>query len=340
MQSLRAALDAGYRVAYSVGLLDLLRTMRAARVPVLCYHSILPGDVPALRAGGLHTTAEAFQEQLAYLVRYYRVVPLMDVVEDLRAGRQPHPRSVVISFDDGYSNNLHVAAPILAQFGCVGTVFLATGYIGSSSPFWWDEVALILSEATGRSGSAPEWDHVQLGTNDGVTALRRRADELLAAATIAQRRARLDALRSALGASSEPPSGLGLVPLGWDECLSAPASLSFGGHTYSHRLLDRIPAAESEEEVRRCAADLAPLGHRAVPCFCYPAGRWTEQVRAVLPRLGFVAAVDAQGSPARERLAGLGADLLLLPRIGVAGGISLPRFAAHVAGARAWGLRG
>ena len=60
------------------------------------------------------------------------------------ADGEPLSRSVVITFDDGYRDNLLVAKPILEEHGLPATVFVTTGYVGSNRDFWWDELESLL----------------------------------------------------------------------------------------------------------------------------------------------------------------------------------------------------
>lgn len=62
----------------------------------------------------------------------FTVVPLNDVVNDTAP-----PRSVCITFDDGYVDNLH-AAELLSAKGMTASWFIVTGHIGGSSD-WGDE---------------------------------------------------------------------------------------------------------------------------------------------------------------------------------------------------------
>jgi hypothetical protein len=49
-----------------------------------------------------------------------------------------------VTFDDGYADNLLNGKPILTRYGIPATLFLATGTIGSSSEYWWDELARLI----------------------------------------------------------------------------------------------------------------------------------------------------------------------------------------------------
>jgi peptidoglycan/xylan/chitin deacetylase (PgdA/CDA1 family) len=55
-----------------------------------------------------------------------------------RSGSLP-PRSLVVTFDDGYASTLR-AQPILAELGFPGTVFVVTGFLGSDGPLRWPGV--------------------------------------------------------------------------------------------------------------------------------------------------------------------------------------------------------
>ena len=65
---------------------------------------------------------------------------------------------MAITFDDGYADNLQVAAPLLAERGLPATFFIVSGTIGSGREFWWDELEGLLlrrdSAATGAHGAA------------------------------------------------------------------------------------------------------------------------------------------------------------------------------------------
>ena len=52
--------------------------------------------------------------------------------------------SVVITFDDGYFDNVREALPVIEEVGVPVTFFVSTGDLGSIHEFWWDELERIL----------------------------------------------------------------------------------------------------------------------------------------------------------------------------------------------------
>jgi peptidoglycan/xylan/chitin deacetylase (PgdA/CDA1 family) len=320
-----------YGAARRSGALAALRWLHRARIPILCYHSVVDRPVPPSigdRGGGLHLPADRFREQLRFLARHYRVVSLEEMIADA----SPRPRSVALTFDDGYANSLSVAAPILAEFGFPATVFLATDYLGTDL-FWWDELCLRLATLEGRSFEPEAWGSVDLTSAQGVTRALARGDGLLRAAT-QEHRSRLFA---ALGGDegTRTPLASALRPATWDECRAAPPGIRFGGHGSAHRLLGEIPLEAARDDVQQCGRALrTELGARAASVFCYPAGQWTPAVRAGLPAAGFPAAVLAGPHRADQRLARRSDEPTLLPRVGVAAQMTIAAFAGSLAGVR------
>jgi peptidoglycan/xylan/chitin deacetylase (PgdA/CDA1 family) len=65
---------------------------------------------------------------------------------DILRGHHGGKRSVMITFDDGYWDNLR-ALPLLERYGARATFFVAPGHIAENRRFWWDALY-----ANGESG--------------------------------------------------------------------------------------------------------------------------------------------------------------------------------------------
>jgi hypothetical protein len=97
----------------------------------------------------LSVSPERFAEQLQVLGSQAHPLRLQDLIQALRTGKIPR-RSVVLTFDDGYADNLYEAKPLLERYGIPGTFFVATGYLArdaeSAQEFWWDELERVVMQ--------------------------------------------------------------------------------------------------------------------------------------------------------------------------------------------------
>jgi peptidoglycan/xylan/chitin deacetylase (PgdA/CDA1 family) len=109
-------------VVLLVGLFGSMLAAAADSAVVFMYHHVATGTPPITSV-----TAARFAEQLDYLDREgYAVLPLMAVIEALRAGRPLADKAVVLTFDDGYESVLTNALPELARRSWPFTVFVST----------------------------------------------------------------------------------------------------------------------------------------------------------------------------------------------------------------------
>ena len=107
-----------------------IRSRFVPSVLILLYHRIvnLPTD-PQLLA----VTPQHFTEHLEILGSHAYPIPLRQLVKGLKEGDIPK-RGVVVTFDDGYADNLENAKPLLERFGIPATFFISAGAIGQASP--------------------------------------------------------------------------------------------------------------------------------------------------------------------------------------------------------------
>lgn len=96
----------------------LLPTIKG--IPVLMYHRIWPG-----RRDGLTLTPEQLREQWLYLKgEGYTALSISDFLS-IATGEKPVPgKCVLLTFDDGYHNNLTYVYPLLQELGWCATIFV------------------------------------------------------------------------------------------------------------------------------------------------------------------------------------------------------------------------
>ena len=97
--------------------------------PVLMYHAVNVGDDPY----NIQVSPHRLRQQLSLLRRLgYRGVP----VKRLLTSGTGQERLIGLSFDDGYTDFLTTAMPILAEFGYTATVYMVAGSLGGTNT--WD----------------------------------------------------------------------------------------------------------------------------------------------------------------------------------------------------------
>jgi peptidoglycan/xylan/chitin deacetylase (PgdA/CDA1 family) len=98
-------------------------------VPVIMYHSVNPVENPFIRK--LIVTPEAFERQMRFLKSHrYNVVSLRELAERISAGGKIPPRTIAITFDDGYRDNYTYAFPVLKKYNLPATIFIIIDEVG------------------------------------------------------------------------------------------------------------------------------------------------------------------------------------------------------------------
>jgi peptidoglycan/xylan/chitin deacetylase (PgdA/CDA1 family) len=244
-----------------------------------------------------------FEEQLGRLREIGEVVRLDD---ELGRGRfaglgRRRPRFAV-TFDDGYVDNLTTAVAALERHDVPATLFVPSGFIGTSA-FWWDRLdrLVMLSEAPVdalRDAFAacgvvlPTWSSPSAAPNridfhttlhDGVTWLApRQIDELI------------DRVVGHLGVAAPETDGR---PMTADELatISRHPLITIGAHTANHRVLTKLDDDAVLDELvsgARALDELIGAGHRLL---AYPHGAADRRVARLAAKAGFTHALTTEG---------------------------------------------
>jgi peptidoglycan/xylan/chitin deacetylase (PgdA/CDA1 family) len=295
------------------------------RLLVLIYHRVLPAPDAMYP---YDPDVGAFRRQMTALREDFRVARLADAVADLARGTLP-ARTVAITFDDGFADNVTCALPVLAELGLTATFFIASGYL-DGSPMFND----LVIEACRRAPDGDWATGTALGTVHvppspaGRCALAYR---MLGEIKYLEASQRLDTARRLLDAAGAvPPVGLMMDPAGLRRLRDA--GMDIGAHTRSHPILARLDDAAAEREIRDGASDLADILGAPVEFFAYPNGRpgrdYGARDVAIVRRLAFRAAVSTAWGFADGRT-----DPHQVPRVG-SWGRSAWQFSGRIALAR------
>jgi len=130
-----------FAAADTLGLNAANRDLLNGSAVVLAYHGVIADEFAGhpLRSSNMVSVSE-FREHLREIARLFNPISMGDFRAWLRSGHQLPRKPVLITFDDGYANNLAHAAPLLAEMGIPATFFVSTGYIGCDRLLWPTEV--------------------------------------------------------------------------------------------------------------------------------------------------------------------------------------------------------
>ena len=170
MHQLRALIKRclAYALYYS-GVLWFYAALRLRRrAVVLMYHRVLPDSADSFSHGGIVVSPETFALHMCFLRRHFK--PLS--AEEFRSclERRDFPaRACLVTFDDGWYDNEKYALPILQRFDVPAIVFVATGYIGTATTFWQEQMTRLLFTASRQPASAAQL-LAELGISDACDA--------------------------------------------------------------------------------------------------------------------------------------------------------------------------
>lgn len=105
--------------------------------PVIMYHSVDDKE----NTTKLSVSPEGFAKQMAFFHKYkYNVIGLEQALPYISGRSKAPPRTVVITFDDGYENNYLQAYPVLKRYGLQATIFVIVDKIGQPGWMTWDQL--------------------------------------------------------------------------------------------------------------------------------------------------------------------------------------------------------
>jgi peptidoglycan/xylan/chitin deacetylase (PgdA/CDA1 family) len=266
-----------------------LRRAQKPKLAILCYHGIGESGNPL----GDATSQEAFEAQVQFLHRHYRIISLEEVWRSLRDPEHAEP-GVAITFDDGYRNAYTVAFPILQKYDVTATIFVAVDAVETGQILWYDRVFLAMAVAPGGPLDIEIGGHFRFRLDSPADRWRAALELVAWFRTLpdSRRRECCALLERKIGLPQGKVSGLMLT---WEQIQTMHrAGISFGSHTLTHPVVSQLTPAELERELIESKRTLEKKLGTPVLDFAYPFGKPSDcSVAAVeaLSRYGYRSAV-------------------------------------------------
>ena len=287
--------------------LGVFGTLVSSRLSILIFHRVHAKTDPLFPH---EPDAARFDAMMRYVSSTYRVLTLGEAVEHLNQNTLP-PRSLVITFDDGYADNAEVALPILQRYGLRATFFVSTGFLDGGR-MWNDSVIECI-----RACNHAQIDLGPLGLERfSLSSLAERTSVIdlilprIKYLPLAEREMAVASLQKICGVAELPQRLMMISSQVRDLHRSG---MEIGAHTVNHPILMSTTSTEAEHEISEGKRTLESLIEAPVEVFAYPNGKpdqdYDHSHAMMVEALGFRGAVSTAPGVAQA-----GDDLYQLPR--------------------------
>jgi peptidoglycan/xylan/chitin deacetylase (PgdA/CDA1 family) len=314
---------------FRAGFYGLLRRARSSqRVAILRYHAVCGPEGYEYADPHICVSVDAFRAHVEYLTANYAVMALDDAVKALKGERSLPDNAVVLTFDDGYADNL-VAARILHEHRATATFYLTADCLAGGQPFWPSEVRQIVPRIPGPAlrlqleARRFEWP---LGEPERYEAAIQGVTRLFKSVSIREREELRVQLRVVGGIEQPLPSPM----LTWEQVREMQQlGMTLGAHTLTHPNLPSAGLVDATAEIYGAKRRLQRELGTEVTQFSYPNGGaetyYNEDLQLAVREAGYLGAATS-----RNGFAGPDSDPYALERIQVAERVEDLAFALEV----------
>jgi peptidoglycan/xylan/chitin deacetylase (PgdA/CDA1 family) len=244
------------------------------------FHGLFTGPAE-LTSGSMDPQQAITVDMFRTLVRHfksrsYRFVSPSDIVQ----GLPPGGKYILITFDDGYYNNVR-ALPVLEEFDIPAIFFISTGHIKQQKAFWWD----VLYREYCKS---PE----QLS----------RINRVITAYKLLKTHEVEAHLKKAYGDNALRPVGDLDRPFSSSELreFAAHKRVFLGNHTMDHAILTNYSRGEICEQISAAQEDLKEITGQVPAIIAYPSGGVSQEIFQIARDAGLNLGIGVR--PGRNQL--------------------------------------
>lgn len=310
---------------------QITRTKPPRQVLALMYHRIAGQGWDPWQ---LNVSPLNFRRQVKSLATHFHICSVGELTGTI-PGNKP---IAVVTFDDGYLDNYTSALPILEEYGVPATFYIPIGRLGTSSGFWWDQLAEVFL----KTEALPDKGAVTLGSS--MFHFSPGASAKLSAAE-------LEICKSWKYGDPHQNERMNLFLFFWKtlkftptidpyavteelmrwagvtckdaECINAEqlhviskkGPFSIGVHTKNHPYLPSLSASEQRIEIEGCQKELGEIIGVLPNSFAAPYGGYNAETLNIIKDLGFATAFTTENHPGTVR--NVHAKPLQIPRIHV-----------------------
>ncbi len=110
-----------------------------SELTILLYHGVTDVQSQGIENySKKHISVDTFLAQIKYLKKNCNTISIEDYLAFRENRESLPPKTVIITFDDGFKNNYTTAAPILDELGLPAVFYVCGGVVDTDLMFWVD----------------------------------------------------------------------------------------------------------------------------------------------------------------------------------------------------------
>jgi peptidoglycan/xylan/chitin deacetylase (PgdA/CDA1 family) len=211
---------------------------------------------------------------------------------------------MVITFDDGYANNFHIALPILMELEIPAIIYITTQNVLENNLFWSDIIWMAVKYTSPKTinlksvspylgiysldGDLSHWytEVLRLLEDIKMTPPNKRKD-------IAKEvgiKLGMDEMFWLDGQRHKENIFSPLTPKQISKLASCPL-ITLGAHSHCHNLLDQLSIVEAQSSIQKSKEILETMTGNSIEHFSYPNGNFNKRLQRLVREAGFISSV-------------------------------------------------
>ena len=267
--ALSLAAGALWGIPGSFGIAGLLGPSYSLRCIV--FHDIAPAESPFTKGMGVSATPETLETVLRFVAAHYEPVSLQDFLQATEDRPLP-PRSLLLTFDDGYASVMESAVPLCRQLGLPAVFFVNAAFLDNRllAP---DNLVCYLANTSGMEVINAAARVVKGNDTPELLSQTDVYASFFPSLSCSEREAFLAALATVGGIHECELASQSRLYLTRQQLRElASQGFEIGNHTYSHVRCRSLTAADLEREILGNKTELETVTGKKVRSFSLPYG--------------------------------------------------------------------
>lgn len=245
---------------------------------IFLFHGVITDRTCGVRNyTGKHVASDLFARCIANVCRNGNALSMDEVLHSCETRAPFPPRSFAITFDDGFENNLTVAAPILDDFNVPSTIYITTEFVEKNGMSWIDRIENAVEHANEQTIN-PRWanESFRLINKESRIRFLKAVRKYVKSSPDCDANIFADELCSELGGVQAQPEANSELDrkMSWGQVRNAAQSelITIGGHSHTHPILSFLSPDQLAYELDNCLDLLKDKAGIGPTHFSYPEG--------------------------------------------------------------------